>query len=231
MPEVATVASSIQIGAETTPGTAVAANKLLNYLGLAPHIDLTFNRFRPMGQKYAGAITPGQDSTSWDVSGQGSYSELIYPFCSVFQNVTPTTVDTTAKLWTFTPAARTEDSIKTFTVEAGSASRAQKAPYVLFTGVEITFNRTDGVTLGGNAIGQAIQDNITLTGSPTGVEDVPILPTHLDVFVDPTAGAVGTTKLTRAFKAISRCTNRLSPAWPITSANASYGFYNDTEPT
>jgi hypothetical protein len=31
---------------------------------------------------------------------------------------------------------------------------------------------------------QNIQDNITMTASPTGVEDVPILPTHLDVFVD-----------------------------------------------
>src|SRR5262245_62012978 len=231
MPEVATVASSIQIGAETTPGTAVAASKLLNYLGLAPGIELTFNRFRPMGQKYAGALTPGQDSTSSDVSGQGSYSELIYPFCSVFQNVTPTTVDTTAKLWTFTPAARTEDSIKTFTVEAGSSTRAQKAPYVLFTGIELTFNRTDGVTLGGSAIGQAIQDNITLTGSPTGVEDVPILPTHLDVFVDPTSGAIGTTKLTRDFNAVFRCTDRFSPVWPINSTLGSYGSHCEIEPT
>src|SRR5215475_9940003 len=179
MPEVATVASSIQIGAETTPGTAVAANKLLNYLGLAPHIDLTFNRFRPMGQKYAGAITPGQDSTSWDVSGQGSYSELIYPFCSVFQNVTPTTVDTTAKLWTFTPAARTEDTVKTYTVESGSVSRAQKATYVLFNGFEITFDRDGGVDVAGTAIGQNIQDGITMTASPTAVEDAPILPVHL----------------------------------------------------
>src|SRR5215813_143719 len=107
MPEVATIASGVQIGAEATPGTPVAAGKLLNYLSLEPGIELLFNRFRPMGQKYAGAITPGQDSTSWGVSGAGSYSELIYPFCSMMQNVSPTTVDTSARLWTFAPAART----------------------------------------------------------------------------------------------------------------------------
>lgn len=231
MPEVSTIANSIQIGAETTPGTSVAANKLLNYLSLAPGIDLTFNRFRPMGQKYAGAITPGQDFTTWAITGSGSYSELIYPFCSALVNVSPATIDTSARLWTFSPAARTEDTIKTYTVEAGSAVRAQKATYMLFTGIELTFNRTDGVTLGGDGIGQQIQDNIALTGSPTGVEDMPILPTHLDVYLDPTSAALGTTKLTRDFNAVFRVTNRFAPVWPINSTLASYGAHVEIEPT
>jgi hypothetical protein len=55
----------------------------------------------------------------------------------------------------------------------------------------LTFNRSAGVTLGGAAIGQNIQDNITMTASPTGVEDVPILPTHLDVYVDNTSAGSG----------------------------------------
>jgi hypothetical protein len=231
VPEVSTISNAIQIGAETTPGTGVAAGKLLNYLSLAPGIDLSFNRYRPMGQKFAGALVPGKDATSWAVTGQGSYSELIYPFCSALVNVTPSTVDTTAKLWTFTPAARTEDTVKTYTVEVGSATRAQKAAYVLFTGVELTFNRTDGVGIGGDAFGQQIQDNIALTGSPTGVEDVPILPTHLDVYVDATSGALGTTKLTRDFNAVFRCQNRFNQVWPINSTLASYGSHVEVEPT
>lgn len=231
MPEVSTIANGVQIGAEATPGTTVAASKLLNYLSLAPGIELGFSRFRPMGSKVAGAIVPNQDSTSWDVSGQGSYSELIYPFCSVLGNVTPSTVDTSAKLWTFTPAARSEDTVKTYTVEAGSSTRAQKAGYVLFTGVELTFNRTDGVTLGGSAFGQQIQDNITLTASPTAVEDVPILPTHLDVYVDATSAGIGGTKMTRDFNAVFRATDRFGQVWPINSTNASYGSHVETEPT
>lgn len=231
MPEVATIANGVQIGAEATPGTGVSASKLLNYLSLAPGITLGFNRFRPMGQKVAGAVVPNQDSTTWAVSGQGTYSELIYPFCSVFQNVTPTTVDTSAKLWTFTPAARTEDTVKTYTVEAGSATRAQKATYVLFTGVELTFNRTDGITLGGDAFGQQIQDGITLTASPTAVEDKPILPTHLDVYVDSTSAGLGSTKLTRDFNAVFRATDRFSQVWPINSTLASFGSHVESEPT
>ncbi len=231
MPEVASIASGIQIGAETTPGTGVAAGKLLNYLSLEPGINIGFNRFRPMGQKVAGAIVPNQDFTEWNVAGQGSYSELIYPFCSCLVNVSPSTVDTSAKLWTFTPAARTEDTVKTYTVEAGSATRAQKATYVLFSGIELTFNRSDGVTLGGSAFGQQITDNIVLTSSPTGVEDVPILPTHLDVYVDPTSGALGTTKLTRDFNAVFRVTDRFGQVWPINSTLPSFGAHVEVEPT
>lgn len=189
------------------------------------------NKFRPMGQLVASAITPGQDSTSWNVSGAGSYSELIYPFCSLLTNTTPTTVDTSAKLWDFIPLGRSEDTIKTYTIESGSATRAQKATYGLFTGLELTFNRTDGVAVGGAAIGQAIQDNITLTAAPTAVEDKPILPTHLDVYVDTTSAGLGGTKLTRDFNAVFRCNDKFGAVWPINSTAASYASHVNTEPT
>lgn len=230
MPEVASIFSGVQIGVETTPGTSVAANKLLNYMSLEPGIELEFSRFRPMGQLVASAITPSKDSTAWTVAGQGTYSELIYPFCSLLINTTPTTVDTTARLWDFIPAGRSEDTVKTYTIESGSATRAQKATYGLFTGMEITFNRTDGVTLGGSAIGQQIQDNITLTAGPTAIEDKPILPTHLDVYVDTTSAGLGTTKLTRDFNAVFRCTDKWGAVWPINSTLASYGSHVNLEP-
>lgn len=230
MPEVASIFSGVQIGAETTSGTAVSASKLLNYLSLEPGIALEMNRFRPMGQLVASSITPGKDSTEWSVSGQGSYSELIYPFCSLLTNTTPVTVETTARRWTFTPLGRSEDTVKTYTIESGSATRAQKATYGLFTGLELTFNRTDGVTVSGSAIGQQIQDNITLTATPTAVETAIILPTHLDVWIDTTSAGLGTTKMTRDFNAVFRCNDRFNSVWPINSANASYVSHVNTEP-
>jgi hypothetical protein len=230
VPEVASIFSGVQIGPEATPGTGVTATKLLNYLSLEPGIALEFNRFRPMGQLIASAITPGKDSTEWGVSGQGTYSEIVYPLCSLLTNVSPSTVDTSAKLWDFIPLGRSEDTIKTYTIESGSATRAQKATYGLFTGLEVTFNRTDGVTLSGSAIGQQIQDNITLTPGPTAIEDKPILPTHLDVYVDTTSAGLGTTKMTRDFNAVFRCNDRFNSVWPINSANASYVSHVNTEP-
>src|SRR5690348_1703366 len=193
MPEVSSLFNGVQIGAETTPGTGVAASKLLNYLNFQPTFWAgDFNVMRPMGQKAAAGVAPGMDYTSWALNSDvGSYSEFIYPYCSLFQNVTPTTVDTSAKLWTFIPTGRSEDTIKTYTVETGSATRAQKASYILVTGMEQTWNRANGITTTGTALGQNIQDNIVLTSTPTTVEDQPILPTHLDVFLDTTSGGIG----------------------------------------
>jgi hypothetical protein len=230
VPEVASIFSGVQIGAESTKGTGVAAGKLLNYLSLEPGIELEFNRFRPIGQLVASAITPGKDSTSWGVSGQGTYSEIVYPLCSLLTNVSPSTVDTSARLWDFIPLGRSEDTTKTYTIESGSATRAQKATFGQFTGLELTFNRTDGVAISGSAIGQQLQDNITLTPTPAAIEDKPILPTHLDVYIDTTSAGLGTTKLTRDFNAVFRCNDRFNSVWPINSANASFIDVVNTEP-
>lgn len=233
MPEVSSLFNGVQIGAETTPGTGVAAGKLLNYLNFQPTFWAgDFTVMKPMGQKVGSAVAPGYDYTSWALNSDvGSYSELIYPFNSLLSNVTPTTVDTSAKLWTYIPTGRSEDTIKTYTVETGSATRAQKAAYVLVTGIEQTWNRSTGVQTSGTAMGQNIQDNITLTSSPTAIEDQPILPTHLDIFLDSTSAGIGTTKLTRDFNAVFRYNDARAAVWPINSANASYASHVETPPT
>lgn len=235
MPEVSSLFNGVQVGAESTasPGTAVSASKLLNYLNFQPTFWAgDFNIMRPMGQKVGSGVAPGYDYTSWELSSDvGSYSEMVYPLASLLKDVTPSTVETTAKLWTFKPTGRSEDTIRTYTVETGSATRAQKATFVAVTGLELTFNRSTGVTVAGTAIGQQIQDNITLTGSPTAIEDAPILPTHLDVYLDPTSGALGSTKLTRDFNAVFRYNDARAAVWAINSANSSWVNLVETPPT
>lgn len=233
MPEVSSLFNGVQIGAETTPGTAVSAGKLLNYLNFQPTFwPGDFNVMKPMGQKVGSGVAPGLDYTSWALNSDvGSYSELVYPYCSLFQNVSPTTVDTSAKLWTFVPAGRSEDTIKTYTVQTGAATRAQQASYVLVTGFEQTFNRTNGVTSTGTAIGQSISDNVVLTSTPSAIEDQPILPTHLDVFLDTTSAGIGVTRLTRDFNAVFRYNDARSAVWPINSTLGSYGSHVETPPT
>src|SRR6266496_1683054 len=235
MPEVSTLFNGVQVGAETTasPGTAVSATKLLNYLNFQPTFWAgDFNVMRPMGQKVGSGVSPGYDYTSWDLSSDvGSYSELIYPFASLLKDVSPSTVETTARLWTFKPTGRSEDTIRTFTVETGSATRAQKATFVAVTGLELTLNRSDGMKIAGTAIGQQIQDNITLTGSPTAYEDVPVLPTHLDVYLDTSSASLGSTKLTRDFNAVFRYQDARAAVWAINSANSSWVNLVETPPT
>jgi hypothetical protein len=222
VPELSTVARTVQIGKETTPGIGVTAGKLLQYMGisLAPAIEM--QTFTPMGSKVPSAVVPGKDSSTLSVEGQGSYSEIVYLLNGLLKDVTPSTVDTSGKSWLYEPAARTEETKARYTIEEGSAVRAGKATYGAFTGGTLTFNRTEGLTISGDGFAQQYQDNITLTPTPATIEEAPVLATHLNVYSNDTFGAIGTTKLTRDFDAVVEFSGVTGPVWAMNSANASF---------
>jgi hypothetical protein len=222
MPELSTITRSVQIGKETTPGTGVAAGKLLQYIGFSLAPNLEMNTFMPMGSKVASAVTPGKDSSTIAIEGKGSYSEIVYLLNGLLKDVTPSTVDTTGKSWLYEPLARTEETHARYTIEEGSSVRAGKATYAVFTDATITYNRTEGVSISGSGFAQQYQANITLTPTPTTIEEAIILPTHLNIYSNDTFGAIGTTKLTRDFNAEFSISGFSGPVWPINSANASY---------
>lgn len=231
MPERSALTQGVQVGVEATPGTNVAANKKLISIGIEPAISMDMQRFRPMGQKFASIITPGKEWVEADLSGAGTYTELLYPLASVLVAPgAPTVVDVNARRWDFQPSSVAEDTVKTFTVEQGGVVRAHKFNYGLVTELELTFNR-DGVEVGGSMIGQRISDNIALTAGPTTLPEVPILPTDLDVWVDTTSGGLGTTKQTRVLEATISIGDRFNPVWVLNSANTSFVAHVESEPS
>jgi hypothetical protein len=222
VPELSTVSRSVQIGKETTPGTGVAAGKLLQYIGFALAPNLEMNTFMPMGSKTASAVTPGKDWSTLTIDGKGSYSEIVYVLSGLLKDVTATTVDTTGKQWLYEPLNRSEETHARYTIEEGSSVRAGKATYGVVTDMTLTYNRTDGLSVSGSVFSQNYQANITLTATPTTIEEAIVLPTHLNVYSNDTFGAIGTTKLTRDFNAEFSIGGFTSSVWPINSANASY---------
>lgn len=232
MPERSTVFQGLQIGKETTSGTGVAANKILSYLGIEATPELAFATFSPMGQAVAGSIVPSQLSTTASVAGQLSFSEHLYVLNSIYGLVTPTTVDTTAKRWNWVYTGRSAVTPTTYTVEFGDSTFADKFAFGTFNGHEITYRRTEeGLQIGGSMIGQNLSRNITLTVGPTAVEDKPVVNTMVDVWIDPTSGALGTTKQTRVFEAVFRHNDAFGSIWPLNSANASWANVVATRPT
>jgi len=231
MPERSSLTQGVQIGVETVPGTNVAADKQFSSIGIEPSVNVDMQDFRPMGNKYRTIITPGKEMVTADISGAGSYTELIYLFaCCLVSPGAPATVDTTGKTWTFAPAAAAEDTVKTLTVEQGGVVRAHKFNYGVVTEIEIDMNR-ENVEVSGSMIGQRISDAITLTVGPTAVAQVPILPTDIDVWIDPTSGALGTTKMTRVLNANIHLSDRFGPIWTLNSALTSFAAHVETEPT
>lgn len=230
MPERAAVTQGVQIGVESTPGTNVAANKQMQSIGINSAVSMEPQRFRPMGNKFATILVPGKEWVEADIEGIASYSELLWLFASILKDPgAPATLDTSARKYTFAPAAAAEDTVKTLTVEQGGVVRAHKFNYGLVTDLEITLNR-DETSVGGTMIGQRLSDGITMTAGPTAIPNVPIIPNEVDVYLDTTSAGLGTTKLLRVLEATISISSRFNPVWVLNSANNSYVAHVEVEP-
>lgn len=231
MPERSSLFQGLQISKEATLGTAVSASTLLNQISFGlGGADITMNRTRPMGQAVIGSMSRVYEETPITIEGSGSYSEMVYLYAGLLAQATASTTDTTGKAWTFSPNARTESTIYTFTIEQGSSTRAEKAAGCHFTSAEVTYNRESGVSISGSGRGQAFQDNITLTGSPTAVELVPIDASDIKVYIDATTASLGTTQYTRDFNVVHRMNDIRGPVSPL-SGTTSFVETVQTEPT
>lgn len=230
MPERSSLNQVVQVGVETTAGTAVAANKRLTALSIEPTISSEIDTFRPTGQKYNSLTALSKEWTEADLSGRATYTEIIYPLSSVINTATMgTNPSTNTRLWQFNSSSTADDTPKTFTVECGSGVRAHKFAYGVVNEFGISFSR-DSVELSGSMIGRAITDNIVLTSSPTSVALIPVLPTEVSIYMDDTQGGLGTTKLTRALSAEWNIGSRFGPVWVLDAANNSFVALVETEP-
>lgn len=231
MAERSSLTQGVQLGLEATPGTSVPANKKFISIGVEPAVQVEPYRFRPMGQKFASLVVPGKEWVEADIAGVGNYSEIIWFLASVLNyDGAPSVVDTTGQQWTFTPNASSEDTVKTFTVEQGGVVRAHKFTHGLVTQLEITLTR-DSCEISGTMLGQALQDGITMTASPTTPPETPMVPTDFDVYFDPTFGALGTTKLQRVLSVTLTIGDRFAPVWVLNSAEDSFVATVESEPT
>ena len=223
--ERASVSQHIQIGVEATPGTSVAASKQLRSIGFTPSPKVTVEQFRPAGQKFISLAILGEEWVEATIDGNAVYDELVYPMSSVLGAavVTAGTSGNTASAsWKFKPNPTAADNAKTFTVEHGDPnSRADKFTNGIVTDIQFTMDRTK-FTLTGTMLGQALTDGITMTPTPSLLPLVPILPQKLNVWIDPTAAGLGTTKMARCLSLDWHITNKYGPIWPLDSTQNSF---------
>lgn len=230
MPERASISQVVQIGVETTPGTAVACNKRLLATQISPSIQTNVKMFRPLGGKYPTLGAQGKEWSQAAVEGQMVYTDIVYHLSSIMNYAAPVQQGaTTAYKWTFTPGQSAEDTIKTYSVEMGSSVRAHEMAYGIFDTWGYTITR-DETSIKGSMIGTRISDGITLTATPTEIALQPVLPTEVSVYLDSTSGGLGTTKLTRPFQIDYELGAKVGPVWPIDSAQQSFAAHVELEP-
>ena len=228
MAERASVFQGIQLGVEATPGTAVAASKQLLSMSLTPQIDVTIDTFRPMGNKFITVAAPGKDLATVQAQGKLTYTEIVYPFSSLFGAATIT--GSGPYTWVFNPGSTTADNFQTFTVQQGNAVRAESWSFGLFTMLNITGTR-DTWDVRGTMLGQAITDGITMTASPTAITLLPVLGKQMSVFYDTTSGGIGGTKLLRVLRAEWEFGGKYLPLWAVDNAQASFVAVVEGAPT
>lgn len=198
----ATVAQRTQVGLESTPGTPIAAAKVLQSLTVELSPDVESSVFRPRGGRYATVVAANRESSTGDLSGAATYDEVVYPLASAFGKpgnpvqVMDGATPSGAFMWTFDTANYVPDEPATFTVEQGDDTLAERAAFVTFTDFGLDFSR-DEVGVSGSVIGGALERGLALTtgAQPVAADLVPILPGQVCVYVsdDPdTLGDAGT---------------------------------------
>ncbi len=234
MPDRASIFQTVQLGVETTSGTSVAANKLLQSMAIEPGIKSNVDTFKATGSKYATVAALNMEWVEAKLSGQPVFDEVIYPLAGIFGAPTTTQPDAVnapnAYKHVFSEATRAATAAKTFTVEQGSAERAHKFTYALMTALGFKLSKRE-FKLDGKMMGQALVDGITLTASPSALPLIPVLPSQFDVKVaDSQAGLAAAPVLDRVLSAEWEVDDKFGRVDNIKRGQTSYGAHVDTDP-
>ncbi len=231
MTERSTVNQRVQIGAESTIGTAVAANKLLECFTWTMGINADIADYGATGRKYD---TIREENTEWvdlTVGGPLDYNGVIYLLNGSMGAVSAAAANSsaTAKAWAFNPPVSGSIAPKTYTVEQGDSVRAHKVAYGLFNSFGYNATRK-AVTISAKGIAEPISDGITMTSSPTAIALAPVFGKQINLYVDTTSGGLGTTQLTRAFLFDYMFDGIYGPFWPLNRATPGFTGHVDLKP-
>lgn len=231
MSETITINQNGQIGVESTAGTLVPANKLLEAVEIIPQAMVEQAKFRKQGRRHKTVIEPGKDYTGAKFSGLATYTEMIYLLSAMLGAPAFAGVGATSHSQTWAPALTGSITPKTLTIEQGDAVRARKFGYGFVHGFQMKYTR-DEVTISGDIMGQQLKDDgtVTMTPTPTAIGIVPILGTQWSVFLDPTSGAIGTTQLLRVLEADFSYKGAFGPVWTGNSGITSFATIADLAP-
>jgi hypothetical protein len=203
-----------QLGVETTPGTAVPADKRFPSIDIEISPEHTKQFFRGAGQKFN---TIGVMNKNWSVGsykGALNYSELAYVLAS-YSNLT------TGSEWTFSPAPAGDDIFATYTIERGDSTTAAQATNAIFNTLDIEITRDTG-TIAGEVMAKLFSVGHTLTASPTTLPNTPVSMNDVKIFLDSDSANLGTTKLTDVFKTSIKLPKKFDLKWVIDADETSW---------
>lgn len=214
-----------QLGVETTPGTAVAANKIL------PDIDFNLSpkyvndTHRAQGSRVPTAFARNKMWAAGDFGGKLDYNTINYVLDGLFPAAAPSQIGSIqAYTRNYTPGVFSADSTrKTFTVQKGDATAADQFPFVQLQSFSLEASQ-DSFDIKGNAVAQYPTLNGSLTSSPTTVAQRPVQRGDINLYMDTSFAGIGGTQLTKAMREMFDLGEKFVEAW---FHNRSAGSFTD----
>lgn len=220
----ASVNRVVQVGVESTPGTAVPANKTLPLTSLTLSRSIDVQQFRTQGYKIPSAAPIVHDLGGGSVEGPMNFTEIVYPLSTIVTpGITTPGGATLARQWLFTALASGENAFKTLTIQEGDSTAAVQMAYSVLTQFGISYTDA-GATISGTILGRT-PTTASLTGSPSAIAQLPGTARGVDVYMDAIGGTIGTTKVASAKEATFSASNLRAPNFVL---NTTYQSFIDT---
>jgi hypothetical protein len=232
-PEPSTIGVTNQVGVETTPGTAVPANKRIDNLlfNFGPKGD--FKKTSGTGRKYPSVQQLNAEWVEGSFTGSMDYNSMLYPFTGALGVTTPTAHagSSVAKDWVIDASLSGAKQPQTLSFEQGDpVVRAHKFAYGLIRKIGYKLDRQTDASISGDVLAQAVSDGITMTSSPTPVTLSPITGQHFNFYLDTAFGSLGTTQLLKVLKAEFSMDSIYGPAWYLNRSLSSFSAHVDLNP-
>lgn len=229
----ASVNQQVQVGVESVHGTGVAASKLLTAFTWSFGGKPSTKQFRGTGRQYPSASALLTDESVIKASGPGDFAQLAYIFSSLWgaPSFTLHGASSTAYDLKWTPplVGSYAANAKSYTFQQGDTVDAEQYTFGVFTGAGYSFGRKQEVAMTADAMAQTFTDGVSLTGSPTVVEQLPMVGAMMNVYLDTTSGGIGGTQLTDPLKVEYKASDYYAGYWPINRANGSFTDIIDKE--
>lgn len=224
---------TFQLGIESTPGTAVAANKRIDCYAFKKGIKGEFKKTTGTGRKYPSVQQLNAEWVEGSFDGSMDYNGIIYALAGAYGVATPTAhgSSATAKDWIYDAILSGSRQPQTYSAEQGeNATRAEKLAYLLINKFGYKFTRKTDASCNGGWIGQKISDGITMTSSPTAVPLKPMVGQQFNLYIDSASGSLGTTQITEGLSVEFSFDSIYGPTWFINRANSSFSSHVDLVP-
>ena len=187
----------IQGGLETVRGTGVAADKVfLGTMTMTPEVT----HHRPVDERNSLAefqrSIPVAQATRLRFEGDATYEQLIdWLSMAVQGNISPVTVESTGRIWTFTPNTTSKNVQDSYTMEYGDDVQAWDSAFTICDNLELAIALNEVITIRADLFAKfAAKTTFTGALSPDAVLNE-IVANQMKVYIDSAWGNLGNTEV------------------------------------